>query len=327
MRLIICSIIAAILVFFPRPGHAQSSLFYFEAQAVGGYSSAANEAIYYSMMPLDAMQKPSVGFDWLQRLSSESRDFGVLGVQARLAYNHEPDREVELQLYNAWFKYKAGFADFWIGHDRPALGLSSYFDSHGLLLPTLAMMGWGFDRDWGLGFNGDYSWGTIDAAWTTGSGMPLYFKGNYLASARISWGVLEEDNRNFGVSGAWGDILETMGYDLMSDDPVAFHMAAVDYTLLWRRYESRLEVMAGERADDPAYALFWRGTMNLFAENRVKLEAQPALWRMLGGNSFDLSAGVSWQVYSDLALRAMYQYIDAAEDNRIVFQVYYYRGM
>ena len=40
-----------------------------EAQAVGGYSSAAREAIYYSMMPLDAMQKPSVGFDWLRRLS------------------------------------------------------------------------------------------------------------------------------------------------------------------------------------------------------------------------------------------------------------------
>ncbi len=327
MRLIICSMIATILILSPCPTRAQGSLFYLEAQAVGGYSSAAGEAIYYSMSPEDAMQKPSVGFDWLQRLSTESRDFGVIGVQARLAYNHEPDREAQLQLYNAWFKYKAGFADFWIGHDRPALGLSSYFDSHGLLLPTLAMMGWGFDRDWGLGFNGDYSWGTIDASWTTGSGMPLYFKGNYLASARISWGVLEQDNYNLGVSGAWGDILETMGYELMSDEPVAFHMASVDFTSLRTRYESRVEVMAGERMDDPAYALFWRGTMNLLAENRLKLEVQPAIWRMLGESSFDLSAGVSGQITTDLALRAMYQYIDDSEDNRIVFQVYYYKGI
>ncbi len=327
MRHMIRFAVVTILVFSAPPAYAQSSLHYFEAQGVMGYSSAAEEAVYYSMMPLDAMQKPSVGFDWIRRLSTESRDFGVLGVQARLAYNHEPDRELELQLYNAWFKYKAGFADLWIGHDRPALGLSSYFDSHGLLLPTLAMMGWGFDRDWGLGLNSDFSWGTIDAAWTTGSGMPIYFKGNYLATARISFGVLEEGNYNFGVSGSWGDVLETMGYELMSDDPAAFHMAAVDFTYFRTRWESRLELMAGERMDEPAYALFWRGTMNVFSENRLKLEVQPVLWRMLGENDFDLSAGLSWQVYSDLALRTMYQYIDDSEDNRIVFQVYYYKGI
>ncbi len=156
------------VAFSAQPGHAQGSLFYLEAQAVGGYSSAAREAIYYSMMPLDAMQKPGVGFDWLARLSGEGGDFGVVGVQARLAYNHEPDREVQLQLYNAWFKYKAGFADLWIGHDRPALGLSSYFDTHGLLLPTLAMMGWGFDRDWGAGFYRDFPWGNLAGSLTDG---------------------------------------------------------------------------------------------------------------------------------------------------------------
>jgi len=36
-----------------------------------------------------------------------------------------------------------------MGHNWPALGLSSHFDSYGLLLPTLAMLGFGFDRDWG----------------------------------------------------------------------------------------------------------------------------------------------------------------------------------
>jgi hypothetical protein len=311
----------------PYPAQTQGSLFYLEAQAVGGYSSAAREAIYYSMSPEDAMQKPSVGFDWLRRLSGEGRDYGVIGVQARLAYNHEPDREVQLQIYNAWFKYKAGFADLWIGHDRPALGLSSYFDTHGLLLPSLAMLGWGFDRDWGVGFSSDFSWGNLAGSWTTGSGMPIYFKGNYLASARIAKGVLERDNYNLGLSAAWGDVLETMGYELMSPDPVSFHMAGLDLAYLWARYESRLEVMAGERMDEPAYTLFWRFTMNLLEENRLKLEAQPMLWKIMGESDFSLSAGVSYQVTADLTLRSMYQYIDATEDNRIVFQVYYYLGM
>jgi hypothetical protein len=320
-------VLAALLLFSPRPARAQGSLFYLEAQAVGGYSSAAREAIWYSMSPEDAMQKPSVGFDWLRRFSGEGRDFGVVGVQARLAYNHEPDREVQLQLYNAWFKYKARLADIWIGHDRPAFGLSSYFDTHGLLLQSLAMMGWGFDRDWGAGFSRDFEWGNLSGSFTTGSGMPAYFKGNHLSSGRISKGVLSRDNYNLGLSAAWGKTLETMGYELMSDGPMTFRMASVDCAYLWARYESRLELMAGERMSKPAYALYWRFSANLLEENRLKLEAQPMLWRLAGESSFMLSAGTSYQATADLALRAMYQYIDAAEDNRIVLQVYYYRGM
>jgi hypothetical protein len=314
----------AILVSAAGVAHAQSSLLYFEAQAVAGYSSAAREAIYYSMGPLDVMQKPSVGFDWLARLSGGGGDFGVVGVQARLAYNHEPDREFQLQLYNAWFKYKAGFADLWIGHDRPAIGLSSYFDSHGLLLPTSAMMGWGFERDWGVGFSRDFEWGNLSGSFTTGSGMPLYFKGNALASARISKGVLERDNYNLGFSAASGDVLETMGYELMSNEPVSFHMASIDGTYLWTRYESRFEIMAIDRMDDPAWAVFWRGSVNLLEENRLKLEVQPFLLKAMG---VDLSVGASYQATADLALRAMYQYLNSAEDNRIVLQVYYYKGV
>ena len=310
---------------FPRLSWAQSSLFYLEAQAVAGYSSAASGAIFYSMSQEDAMQKPSVGFDWIQRLAGESRDFGVLGLQARLAYNHEPDPELELQLYNAWFRYKAGFANLWIGHDRPALGLSSYFDTHGLLLPTLAMMGYGFDRDWGAGFVRDFSWGNLAGSFTAGSGMPLHFKGNYLGSARISKGVLERDNYTLGLSGAWGDMLETMGYELLSDEPYSFHMAGVDAAHFWRRFENRVELMAGEKMDEPSYAFFWRFTANLLEENRLKIEAQPVLWKEMGKSSFTVSAGMSYQATADLALRCMYQYVDATEDNRIILQVYYYR--
>ncbi len=307
--------------------HAQSSLFYLEAQAVGGYSSAARGAIFYSMSQEDAMQKPSIGFDWLQRLSNTSRDFGVLGLQARLAYNHEPDREAELQIYNAYFRYKADFANLWIGHDRPALGLSSYFDTHGLLLPALPMSGFGFDRDWGVGFARDFVWGNLSASFTAGSGMPLHFKGNHLASARISKGVLEQENYTIGLSAAYGEVLETMGYELMSPDPMPFRMASIDLAYLWTRFENRLEFMGGEKMDEPSYALYWRFTVNLLEENRLKLEAQPILWNTMGESSYTLSAGISYQATADLALRAMYQYADAEKENRFIAQVYYYRRM
>jgi opacity protein-like surface antigen len=321
----ICLIAAALLAVATSACRSQGSLLYLEAQGIAGYSSAAREAIYYSMSPEEAMQKPSVGFDWLRRLSGETRDFGVVGVQARLAYNHKPDREAQLQLYNAWFKYKAGYTNIWIGHDRPAFGLSSYFDTHGLLLQSLAMMGWGFDRDWGVGFSRDVAWGNVSGSITTGSGMPLYFKGNHFASARVAKGVLEEENYTIGFSAGWGDVLETMGYELVSDQTYPFHMVSIDLAYLWTRWENRVELMAGERMDEPAYALYWRLGMNLLEENRLKLEVQPEVWKELGTSSFMLSAGVSYQATADLAIRSMYQYINTTEDNRIVFQVYYYK--
>jgi hypothetical protein len=64
---------------------AQSSLFYLEAQGIAGYSSSRDKWIFYSLHPEEAMQKPSLGFDYLQHFSRETGDFAVLAVQARLA--------------------------------------------------------------------------------------------------------------------------------------------------------------------------------------------------------------------------------------------------
>ena len=325
LSLRVCCLVATLSLGYAHVALAQSSLFYLEAQGVAGYSSALEKAIYYSMAPGDPMQKPSVGFDYIQRLSGAARDYGNVALQLRLAYNQDSDRDVELQVFNAYLRYKAGVANIWIGHDRPALGLSSYFDTHGLLLPTLAMMGYGFDRDWGMGLARDFDWGGLALSATTGSGMRIDFEGNYLAAARISKGVLEQENYTIGLSGAYGDILETMGYDLLSPEPVSFHMGAVDLAYVWARYENRIEFMAGERANESSYAVSWRFGLNLLAESRLKLEAEPMVTKLMGDSSFMLSAGVSYQVTADLAVRSMYQYIDETDDNRILAQVYYYR--
>lgn len=306
---------------------AWSHLLFLEVQGVAGYSTARKRTIFYSLSREDVMQKPGLGFDYVLRLSGRSRDIGTLAVQARLAYDPEGGGKVQFQLYNASFRYKAGFADIWAGHSRPALGLSSSLDSHALLLPTLAMTGYGFDRDWGAGLSRDFAWGNAAASLTAGSGMPLRLKGNYLAAARVSKGVLGRDNYSVGLSMAGGKILDIMGYQLMSDDPIDFRCVSTDLTYLWNNLEGRAEVLAGKKDGKNVLALFGRLGANLLEEGRLKLEVQPLVmktgadWRTL------LSGGVAFQATADLAFRAMVQRESAGKDTRIVFQVYYYKGI
>lgn len=304
---------------------AQSSLFYFEAQGVAGYSSALDKWVYYSLHPDDAMQKPSLGFDYLQRFSRETGDFAVLAVQARLAWDAEGEEKLEPQLYNAYLKFKLPAVDFWVGHNRQAFGLSSAFDVHSQILPTLMMYGYGYDRDWGAGLGRDFSRGSWGLSLTTGSGMPLEFSGNYLFSGRLSLGVLNRDNWSLGLSGAYGEALETMGYAYLSTDPKPFQMAGLDITHVWNNLENRLEAMAGRKFGVDAWAVFWRLGVNLLEEERLKWELQPIVTREGGESGLKLATGLSFAATVDLTLRVMYAYDREEQDSRVVFQVYYYK--
>jgi len=322
----ILTAVSASFLLMTAYSYASSYLLFLEAQGVIGYSSQPDKAIWYSKTEEDVMQKPSLGFDYIQKFSGETGDFGQLAIQARLAYD-EYDENLEPQLYNAYFKYKYRGSDLWIGHNRPAMGLSSYFDSHGLLLNTLAMNGFGFDRDWGVGAYKDFSWGNAGISLTTGSGMPIYFKDNYLASARISKGSLNQDNYNLGFSLSYGETLPTMGYELMMDAPELFAMAGADAAYLWDNFEARFDVMAGKNRDEDAYALFGRFGVNLLEEGRMKLEIQPLVSRIGDDDNYEISLGTSYMLNSDITLRAMYDYDHNTDDHKIIFQIYYYKKM
>jgi hypothetical protein len=319
--------VVVLALFSAAPLFAQGTLFYLELQAVAAYSTAAKAVQLYSQMPDEVMQKPGLGFDFVQRLSGKTRDWGVLAVQARVAYNQEGDDRFEAQVYNAYLRLKAGFADLWAGHNRPALGLDYALDSHALLFPAPAMMGYGFDRDWGVGLQRDFSWGNAAASLTTGSGMPLYLKGNYLAALRVSRGVLARDNFSLGVSLAHGRVLDTVGNHLMSPDPLGFTAVAADASYLWRNVENRVEVLAGRKAEENILLLFWRAGLNLLPEGRLKLEVQPAVMKTRGEWSTQLAGGVTYQVTADLAARSMVQYDHMRDDTRFVLQLYYYKGL
>ena len=327
MSKIIAAAVLALLV-SASPVFGKSYLLYLEAQGVGGYSTENDEATYYSMNPVDVMQKPSVGFDYLQRFSSDTGDWGSFALQMRLAYNEAyretGEDEFQVQLYNAFFKYKAGFADLWVGHSRIAFGLGSYLDSHALLLQPLAMYGYGFDRDWGVGATRDFDWGNVSFSYSTGTGMPLEFDGNYLLSARVSYGVLSRDNYNIGFSSSYGKPLETIGYEVIIPEPVETFLVGTDFTYFWNNIENRFEAVAGEKGDENTYAFLWRIGVNLLAEDRLKLEAQP-VYRNLGGDwNYEISGGVTYKLTSDIALRGVYTYDGQMNDNRVVFQIYWY---
>ncbi len=306
-------------------GSAQTSLFYLEAQGIVGYSSSLDKWVAYSLHQDDAMQKPGLGFDYLQRFSRETGDFAVLALQARLIWNADGEKKIEPQLYNAYFKFKFPEVDFWVGHNRPAFGLSSAFDVHSQLLPTLVMYGYGYDRDWGMGLGRDFSRGSWGFSLTTGSGMALRLGEGYLLSGRFSLGVLSRDNWTVGLSAAYGEALETMGYTIMSPDPRPFRMAGLDISHTRNNLENRIEAAVGRKFGNDAWSVFWRFGVNLLGEERLKWEVQPLLMREEGKSSLHLGTGLSFVATGDLTVRVMYAYDREARDSRAVLQIYYYK--
>jgi hypothetical protein len=309
------------------PLRALNYLFFLELQGVAGYSTAARKVIAYSMNPFETMQKPGLGFDYVQRFSGRAGDFAILSVQGRLAWNSEGGKAFEPQLYNAFLKFKARPFDIWIGHDRPKFGLSSILDNHASLLQFLNMMGFGFDRDWGVGIEKDTSRGQFGLSLTTGSGMALKMKGNYFLSGRLGFGVLNEDNVTAGLSLGYGKLRDVVGYEVLSENLIDFAMAALDVTWLKDNLENRIELMGGKRAGLPTLTAVWRFGFGLLEENRLKIELQPTAILTTESKRFEFAGGLTFLAHPDWTLRAMAAYDSEMKDTRIVFQVYFYKGI
>jgi hypothetical protein len=309
------------------PARAQGRLFFLELQAVAGYSTDEGKAIAYSMDPLDTMQKPGLGFDFVQRISGRSGDIALLSVQGRLAWNAEGDRALEPQLYNAFIKFKARPFDIWAGHNRPAFGLGSILDNHALLLQSLNMHGFGFDRDWGAGIERDTARGQYGVSLTTGSGMAFWAKGSYFLAGRMGFGVLNEDNITAGLSLGFGKLRDVAGYEILGENLIDFAMAAADITWLSDAVENRIELAAGKRAGRSTLAAVWRLGAGFLEENRLKLEFQPTAILTSHESHFEIAAGATYLVHADWTARARAVYDTEMKDFKLVFQVYFYKGL
>ncbi|MDD2804248.1 MAG: hypothetical protein PHV33_01735 [Elusimicrobiales bacterium] len=308
----------------PPAANAGSSLLYLEAQGVAGYSSAEQGSVWHSMSAAEPMQKSSVGFDWLKKFSTSSGDTGALAVQGRLACDPDAPNRLEPQLYNAYYRGRASIGYFWLGHNRPAAGLESYFDTHGALLQALPMYGYGYDRDWGAGASRDFDWGDAALSLTSGSGMRPRGAGNYLASARVSRGVLTRDNHTAGFYASAGRVPEVSGYKVLDGAERPYSAFGLDGALLWDRWELRADLRAGEKRGMHYAAALARAGLNLLEENRLKLEAQAVYDGMEGMEGWALASGASYILSPYLTWRAVFEYEETMRDRRLVTQLYYY---
>ncbi|MDR1453741.1 MAG: hypothetical protein LBJ25_07210 [Candidatus Margulisbacteria bacterium] len=301
---------------------ADASLFYTEIQGVAGYSAAGNKVVYRSGRADDTMQLNSIGFDYLQKFSGAYSDTGAAALQIRAAYNADK-AAAELQIYNAYWKSKTPYGDVWLGHNRAAFGLASYWDTHGDLLQPLPMHGFGFDRDWGAGWNID----TVDGGWqaglTSGSGMPLRADGNWLFTGRMSRGTLSYDNYTIGLSILAGRTMDSMG-DRPDLELEKIELAALDAAYNIDNLEHKLELDNGSRAGWPALAGFYRLGVNLLAENRLKLEGQYVYTKINLVENYWLGAGAAYRFTPELTGRLLYELETKINEYKVAAQAYAY---
>ncbi|MDR2104839.1 MAG: hypothetical protein LBP51_03680 [Deferribacteraceae bacterium] len=330
---------AAIIFFSFSKLFAAESLLFWEAQGVAGYSSLEKKTVYRSSENIyEPMQKNSIGFDYIRKLSTAAREFGSIALQARLAYNVDEDKP-EYQLYNAFLKLKSPAADIWIGHNRTAFGLSSYTDAHSELLMPLTAYEYGYERDWGVGLQRDFQTGDIRFSLTSATGMPLEYHGNYLAALRYSHGVLVRDQYNAGLSILAGEVMQTRGFKFINHDLRSTYLADLDFAFLGGYgIEYRFEFVAGVQEDEECYAAYNKIGLNWLDFDAYKAEYQFVLSRKGDISTISNAFSVSYRLTSYLKIALMYEYMQMFDDsmssmgmsktsidNRITAQAYYYR--
>jgi hypothetical protein len=289
-------------------------------------------------MGKDAMQKPSIGFDWLQRFANSERDVAIASIQFRMATNVAVKTPFEPQLYNAWLKYKSKLGDISVGHLKPASGLSYTLDNHALILPDMTMYNITYDRDWGALYSKDTTWGNVSASATNASGMNFYNRdGNYLTALHAAFGVLNEDNFSVGATLQKGVDLVGMGYhfhktpnDLKKPKLHPQTAVGIDGQFRLNNLESAFDTYYGKFLYKEAYSILWRNGYNLLPEEKLKVEGQ-GIWRLFEGKHFvDYTAGLTYKLTPDLALRVMYDsqdFTNADEYYKVIAQVYYYKQL
>lgn len=312
-------------------GADTQQLLFLEAQAVGGWSSLDSAPVWYSNHQKDAMQKPSLGFDYIRKFNNGYRDTGTFALQYRVAYNEKIRPRFESQIYNLYYKHKLPGFDAWIGSNKPASGLTSYLDNHSALLPDMSMKVFSYDRDWGIGAERETRHWNFRASATNGAGMRLYNKqGNYLLAGRVGFGNLNQDSYTIGVSGVHGKVLEAMGYNLGHLDSTneeyilhAQNYIGLDGAGRWRNLELKADLLKGEFYNQPALGIFARGALHLLPEDRLSLELQVLHSKHAIFENTDYSAGLSFRLSPDLSFKALYNYHAQDEAQRVVGQIYY----
>jgi len=326
------AIISAVIL--NKPVFADDSLFYKEANLIGGYSDRDDWVGKSSELV------NSVGFEDYRKFSNDYGDYLTTDLQMRIGYDSVKDSGDAwgIQIHNAWLLYKVDYdKKLRLGHFDPAFGLEPQLDTHGALLQTLAMKDIGFKKDWGIGLEGSLSNLDYKTALQLGSGMSIYRKDeSFLLTSRI--GSPETQNFQYGISFLYGNVLEPMGMRTWPRDGLKSNKAALkkragfDSQYLFGPYLFKGEVAYG--ADDHSDVLGYLGEIDYTLPNyqNLELELQFQSWvNDLGASSSDdstLTFGISYKLDQDKTLRAAFSHdlnmTGQEEDDMVVVQFYFF---
>jgi hypothetical protein len=306
--------------------YASNYLFFAEGQFAANYNTTYSKVRYFSHHEHHPMQKPSLGFDYIQRFSSPYRDWGRLAIQARVNLNPEDFSDSEFYLFNAYFNYKFNHFDVWIGHNKPVAGLNTFLDNHAALMTDFTMIGFALDRDWGFGLEKDSDFLQLKFSLTTGSEMKFSTKGSYLAAGKIEFGDYLRHNSYLGISVMYGEVLKTMGYKVMHDGmkhPLVF--TGFDTAVRYLNYEFKSDFLIGEYHNRFAWAGLIRASVFLLGEDKFNLESQVIVSEKSKTKYNAIGGGVSYRLTPFITLRSVYDYEFETNTSRYVFQFYYYK--
>lgn len=296
----------------------------FEAQlAVSGNFDEGTLELY-SHHPLDVKQKPALGVDYRLHYNSQGEDRGYLAFQGRVAYSETRDSNLELQLYDAYANIVLKDFDLWAGHHRTPVGLSSYLDSHHFIMFDNTFSGLNFNRDWGVGVAFDRHYPNVNLALTTGSGMPLKLKDNFLLSGRVGWWNYEEDEIALGVSAAAGKVLNTIGYEVLDGGKRRdLFVGGVDFSKKIANFYGHADALWGNYQGHAAHTVMGRLGFNFMDEDKVNVELQGMNIELDHYATNIMSIGAGYELATNLDLRGVLNISNRRQYSAIILQLHY----
>jgi len=316
------------------PCLAATDSLYAEVNFIGGYSSTER------WLGKSMSQKNALGLEYFRRFSNEYGDYLTCDFQVRLAYDSTDPRKDAwaIEVHNAWAEYKIGLGKkLRAGHFAPAFGLEPLVDTHGTILQTLAPMNIGFKNDWGVGFSGflgDYDY---QLAAQIGSGMSIRRRdSSCLFTARI--GTPADSDLQYGLSLLYGETLKAKGMgtiprpELAQDGAVLKKRVGMDAQYLFGSYLFKGESVYGENDGIEVVGALIEVDYTVPEIQELKIQLQGSFWDHDLSERYTesvlLSAGLEYQVNSDLALRAAWS-TDSLSNNdmqeeQVFLQMYYF---
>lgn len=320
----------------------QQSLNYYEMNLFQGFSNEKG------LFGRDNDSSKSIGIENFRKFSGDYGDWLTTDIQLRLAYNSDniisdktigtgdPEKDsIDIEAHNAYGRFKLlyGKADIWVGHYEPAFGQEPQMDTYSTHLQTIAMKNIGFKMDWGAGVRGVFTGWDYHLTSTLGSGMGIYFKGNYLLAGRLGFGETALTDYNLGLSALYGNVVNTSaGRRLVSEDLTVKKRIGVDAAYLYRSFDIKGEVDYGTDSDKNIMGTWLRVSYILPEYQKLHVEVQQENWvyNLSENEGYDstITTGLSYKLNGAIHLRLYYArdlHLNSGSlDNRIMVQYYYY---